>query len=169
MNPITWFQRLNNLERGVIVIGIIALAGGASLGVRFGIEQFQHAQVKAKAEQVCSTADGKQVFSLLKEFSGEWDDAYKLAGSTSRMSLPPQIANLQTIRRKVENQSWPECATKAHEHLIGGMDASIDGYIMFLDSDNDESLVGLKFKASEAEFTIFSVELNKLQPKQVSQ
>jgi hypothetical protein len=100
MNLISWFRQLNKIEKGIIVVVIMGAMYGSAVGMRWGIEQFQLAQAKAKAEQVCSTADGKQVFALLNEFSSEWKDALSLADQTPRMSLPPQIANLQAIRRK---------------------------------------------------------------------
>ncbi len=58
----------------------------------------------AHREIVCSTKDGETVYTLLNDVSQQWDDEVKLATSTSRMSLTPRIAELQNIRRKVQNQ-----------------------------------------------------------------
>jgi tRNA A37 threonylcarbamoyladenosine dehydratase len=168
MNPISWLQRLNTIEKGVIGIAVIGVVCGGAVGVRSGVEHFRLAQAKAKAEQICSTTDGKQVFALLDEISSEWKDALSLADQSPRMSLPPQIVNLQAIRRKVEKQPWPECSAKAHKYLIDGMDQAIDGFITFLDSDNNKNLVELSFATSEASFALFKVEMNNLKPNEAN-
>lgn len=81
---------------------------------------------------VCSTKDGQKVYDLMKQFAQEWDDALKLADSTPRLSLAPQIAKLQEIRRKVQAQEWPSCAQPAYTLLVQAMDQYINGFISFL-------------------------------------
>ncbi len=80
----------------------------------------------------CSTRDGRRVFDALNAHAREWDDAIKLANSTPRMQLAPQIQNLQRIRRDVQAQEWPACGQAAQGLLVALMDAQIEGFIAFL-------------------------------------
>lgn len=80
----------------------------------------------------CSTRDGRLVYDALHGHAREWDDALKLAHSTPRMQLAPQIQHLQRIRRDVQAQEWPGCALGAQRLLVMLMDAQIEGFIAFL-------------------------------------
>jgi hypothetical protein len=69
---------------------------------------------------------------VLGDITARWDDANTLANSTSRMSLAPQIAVLQGIRREAEALNIPDCATVAHGYLIEYMNQTIDDYVAFM-------------------------------------
>lgn len=69
---------------------------------------------------------------VLGDVIARWDDANTLANSTSRMSLAPQIAVLQGIRREAEALNVPDCATVAHSYLIEYMNQTIDDYMVFM-------------------------------------
>jgi hypothetical protein len=69
---------------------------------------------------------------MLGDVVARWDDANTLANSTSRMSLAPQIAVLQGIRREAEALNIPDCATIAHGYLIEYMNQTIDDYVAFM-------------------------------------
>ena len=71
------------------------------------------------------------------QFGQEWDDAVRLADSTPRGSLAPQIAKMQEVRRKVQAQEWPGCGQAAYGLLVKGMDQQIDGFIAFLRQEAD--------------------------------
>src|SRR5579871_1408916 len=81
---------------------------------------------------LCTSADGKTVSDQLAQFATEWDDALKLAASTSRIALASPVSQLQRIRRDVQAQTWPDCATKAKELLVASMSATVDGYLAFM-------------------------------------
>ena len=78
----------------------------------------------------------------LDPLAREWDDANALANSTPRASLAVQIGNLQSVRRRVQDVSAPECGATLKQHLIGTMDATIAGYIAFLGQKPDTEVQG---------------------------
>jgi hypothetical protein len=80
----------------------------------------------------CTMVDGVLVSKILSDRAQEWDDALKLADSTPRNQLAPQIARLQELRRGMQSATWPSCAATAKTKLIAAMDAWIDVYINFM-------------------------------------
>jgi len=76
----------------------------------------------------------------VEPFVDKWDDTMAVAESTSRMSLAPQIENLQEIRRETEDLKIPDCANEAHEALIAYMDQTIDAFIAFLGQEDDDKV-----------------------------
>lgn len=116
-------------------------------------------------ESTCSTKDGKTVYSLLHEVSQQWDDEVKLAGSTSRMSLPPRISEWQNIRRQVQSQEWPKCGQVAQTELIAAMDSTIDGFIIFLDPDKSDYLSSAAIETGQSHLLTFEIELQKIKPQ----
>jgi hypothetical protein len=150
LQPLTANKRILGISTGVL---ILLTTGG------IGAWSWTHREI------VCSTRDGKTVYSLLHEVSQQWDDELKLAGSTSRMSLPPRIAELQNIRRKVQNQQWPECAQAAQAELIQAMDSTINGFITFLDPDKPDFSSSADIEIGRSHFLKFEMELQKVKPK----
>lgn len=96
-------RQLSRIELGLIVVGVLILGSGLTLSMKWGIQAWN---VNAQEHKICSTSDGVKVYELFNQISLEWDDALKLAGSTSRMNLPPRIAELQSIRRNIQAQVW---------------------------------------------------------------
>ena len=88
-------------------------------------------------EPPCSTDDGQLAFDLLEEFAQEWEDVLAVASSTGRIALSGPVQDLQRIRRDVQRQEWPECAEDAHTNLIAMMDATIDGFLAFMQQKSD--------------------------------
>jgi len=78
----------------------------------------------------------------VKPLLQEWDDAVKLANSTPRMSLPPQIEKMQSVRREVADLKIQSCLTDEHQLLLEAMDSQIDGFISFLAQDPDATVQG---------------------------
>lgn len=72
-----------------------------------------------------------------KPLRDEFLDSLKVAKSTARMSLAPQIESLQRIKRETAKVTAPECAGKTHEILISGMATHIDGMLEFLGQGDD--------------------------------
>lgn len=112
----------------------------------------------------CSTRDGQTVYARLNAFALEWDDAVDVAASTSRIALSGPVSDLQAIRRDVQRQEWPECASTAHDHLIQHMDYTIDSFLAFMQNKSDSDVEVIMFKA-RAEQRNFESELKKLQPE----
>jgi len=86
----------------------------------------------------------------MEPFIDKWDDAIVIAESTSRMSLAPQIENLQEIRRETEDLKISDCADEAHEALIAYMDQTIDAFIAFLGQEDDEKVNRLFSSAQDS-------------------
>jgi len=161
MNKISQWLSLLNRKFNKFQITLFVVLGvgvGALLikGVSLGIDTL------INRASVCSTGDGQIVYDKLNQVLAAWDDEKKLAQSTSRINLPPRISALQAIRRDVEKQEWPQCSEKAKEHLLKGMNYTIDGFITFLDSDNPEVLATSSLALGESSFTLFKIELEKL-------
>lgn len=76
--------------------------------------------------------DTQTFVKTLTPIAAEWDDAVKLAGNTSRGVLAPQVATLQEIRRRAQAVETPECAAGARDALIASMNATIDGFLVFM-------------------------------------
>jgi hypothetical protein len=93
---------------------------------------------------------------VLDPLAREWDDANALANSTPRNSLPGQIANLQSVRRHVQDIVAPDCGAVMKQHLVSAMDATIEGYIAFLTQKPDADVsahfatAGVEMKAYQA-------------------
>ena len=91
----------------------------------------------------------------LDPLAREWDDANALANSTPRAALAVQIGNLQSVRRRVQDVTAPECGAPMKQHLIGAMDETIQGYIAFLGQKSDSVVQG--------HFTAASTEMKSYQ------
>lgn len=82
----------------------------------------------------------KEYIKEAEELFDDWDDANRLAGTTSRIALSPVIARLQEIRREASNLQVPECAEKVNDVLLDYMDKTIDGYIAFMSKEDDDKV-----------------------------
>lgn len=80
----------------------------------------------------CKTSDGREVVDTMQQYARAWDDAVAVAGSTPRIGLAQPIAELQRIRREVQQQQWPVCARRAQQLLVEAMSAYIDGMVGFM-------------------------------------
>lgn len=79
----------------------------------------------------------------------EWDDAAAIAGSTSRISLAPQVTRLQEIKRDVDNMNVPLCAILAHMDLVRYMEGNIDAYLAFMSQEDEDEITQLFKEANE--------------------
>lgn len=61
-----------------------------------------------------------------------WDDAVKVASSTSRISLSMPVTLLQDIRRDAEKLTLPPCMDGAKESLVHSMNSTIKGSMAFM-------------------------------------
>jgi hypothetical protein len=65
-----------------------------------------------------------------------WKDGVNLAGSTARMALAPQVANLQSIRRDLDGVEVSDCLKEAKAILANSMELTIQGFMQFLANEN---------------------------------
>jgi len=61
-----------------------------------------------------------------------WVDAVKVAGTTSRIALGPQVAALQAIKREAEQLTVPPCLDQGKADLVQAMTATVDGFLTFM-------------------------------------
>jgi hypothetical protein len=108
---------------------------------------------------VCKV-DGKPAYEVLDDLDTRWSDARTLASSTSRMSLPSQIKDLQGIKQEAESIDWSNCSESAANLLINSMDATIEGFIEFLDPDTPEYIIQENFETSQRVHPSFAMSIN---------
>lgn len=83
---------------------------------------------EGKAQQDSLKAAAKSVDDLL----ARWDDALKVASSSSRVSLSGPVTLLQDTRREVEQLTLPPCMDQAKASLVASMNSTIQGFVVFM-------------------------------------
>lgn len=61
-----------------------------------------------------------------------WNDAVKIASTTSRVSLPGPVATLQAVRRDAEQIVAPPCLDVGKAELIKSMNSTEQGFLVFM-------------------------------------
>lgn len=74
-----------------------------------------------------------------------WGDAVELADSTARIALDGPIAEMQAIRRDLADIDAPACLENAQGALLASMDATIKGFLLFMQNAPDDD-VNLQFQ-----------------------
>lgn len=97
----------------------------------------------------------------LEGYFDDWDDTTSIANSTPRSALSAVIADLQSIKRAVDDLEHPECADPVHELAVAYMDKTITGFLSFLSQD-DDSVVSQTFDDASLLLREFVAELAKL-------
>jgi hypothetical protein len=103
----------------------------------------------------------KQYISELQSLIIEWDDANKIASSTSRIALSGPVSELQSIKHQISNLDHPECAADVHNTAITYMEATINGYLSFM-ADENENTTKSYFNLANDNLDEFSQALQKL-------
>lgn len=85
-------------------------------------------QAEAKKQQDALQVSLRTVDDLLSR----WDDAVRVAGSTSRMSLATPVGMLQAMKREAEQLTVPPCLDSGKAELVKAMEASVEGYLAFM-------------------------------------
>ena len=86
----------------------------------------------------------------LQAVARRWDDASRLAGSTSRIALAAPVAELQSIKRDADATGVPTCVVASKNELVASMNSVIDAYLTFMsDSDADFEVQSHFRKAAE--------------------
>jgi hypothetical protein len=98
----------------------------------------------------------------VQQLAERWDDALKVAGSTSRIALDGPVQELQKIRREVSGTDVPECFTKAKERLVSGMDNYIEGFLAFMQQKEETS--NEKIARAAISIGAFKERLNDCKP-----
>lgn len=97
----------------------------------------------------------------LENYFDDWDDAFTIANGTPRSQLSQAIADLQAIKRGVDDLEHPPCTEKVHQLFIDYMDKTIAGFLSFLSQDSD-FVVNTLFEDASELLDSFITELAKL-------
>ncbi len=108
------------------------IIGASILVIAIGII----AVIFLKPEPTCYE-QSQEFIAALDPLISEWSDAYQVAKSTSRIALGPAVANLQDIRRQIDGLDVPECAELAQGRFIQSADATINGFLAFMEDESD--------------------------------
>ncbi len=102
-------------------------------------------------------ASSKQLLNLINQ----WQDAYNIARSTSRIGLAAPVQSLQALRREVEALEVPPCLTAARGYLVQHMNRIVDGFLSFM-AQQDDAVVQAKFDQADAALTQYTDEMNRI-------
>jgi len=91
----------------------------------------------------------------------EFDDASLLASNTPLDQLNPTIANLQRIRRDVEDAHAPTCLAKLKQYELAHMNTVINTMLGFLSGADSESL-NRGIALARQQHDLYTLELAKL-------
>jgi len=149
-------------QRGYVVWVVLALLAVVSIGAwRYSEhtkEQKRLAQVRQqdaqeaaqkKAEEQRREAERRELEKRLADEGRErdalvaskkavddlfmrWEDAARVASTTSRVSLSGPVTNLQALRRQAEQLVVAPCMDRAKSSLVEGMGHTIDGFLEFM-------------------------------------
>lgn len=97
----------------------------------------------------------------LEAYFDDWDDTFAIANSTPRSALSAVIADMQEIKRDVDDLEPPPCAELVHQMGVNYMDKTIEGFLSFLSQDTDFVVNNLFSDASDL-LDSFVAELAKL-------
>jgi hypothetical protein len=78
----------------------------------------------------------------IKPILYEWGDATELASKSSRISIVPQVANLQALKRKLDIIEPGSCVATAHTSLSMSMNEEIEGFLSFMAQEADGTVSG---------------------------
>lgn len=117
------------------------------------LEEEREALAKRQEEEKRKDEFEKSIASL-KGIRARWQDAERLAQSTSRIALAQPVASLQQIKRETEGIVAPPCLNAAKGHLVRGMKWTIEGFIQFMtDKKFSEFTTPPYFEAARKEFS----------------
>jgi hypothetical protein len=107
------------------------------------------------------SVQAKEFTNQLGKYIQLWDDANDLASRTPRVSLAPQLQQLQSIRRGVTDLDTPVCALEVKRLMLDFMSKKIDAYLLFMSNESDWK-IAQKFEASKDALKLFNEEYMKL-------
>lgn len=85
---------------------------------------------------------------------GRWQDAITVANSTARIALDEPLADMQAIRRDVEQLDAPPCAEQAQAALVASMDHTIEAFLLFM-QEATNARINAEFEESTNEMNNF--------------
>ena len=91
-------------------------------------QELERRMAQEKEQRNALTSSLKSVDDLL----ARWEDAVKVAGTSSRIALSTPVAALQATRREADQLTVPPCLDQAKEQLVQGMNSTIEGFLVFM-------------------------------------
>ncbi len=138
-------MRLLVIFLAMATVSAFAACGGSS-------SSSESTSAPAVAEN-CSSDDATRLKASVQPLMARFDDANKLANSTSRIALSGVISEMQATRRDFEALTVPDCAALAKTQMVDFMDKAIDAYLSFLAQDSDSIVQSKITAATTAETT----------------
>jgi len=87
----------------------------------------------------------------INEINEEWEDAFEVAASTSRIALSGPVGELQAIQREASDLEPPDCLADDHEGYLVGMETFIGLFLGFM-ADPD-------FEPADLDISIASLQM----------
>lgn len=131
-------------QRGLGIVPIILILA-AVIAAAAGYRSWSKSEEK-KAE----IAAYEKERTALRNQVDKWQDAMKLAGSTSRIALAGPVKSMQDIRRETSTIKVSKCLTPAMETLSSGMDHQINGFLQFMQGSEHEDAASDSLKSGTA-------------------
>lgn len=100
------------------------------------LDQRKEVERKELERRVAEEKQQRDVLSVshkvVEDTLSRWDDAVKVASTSSRIALPAPVGVLQAIRRDAEQLSVPPCMDQAKAQLVLSMESTIKGFLVFM-------------------------------------
>lgn len=119
-------------------------------------------EAKAQSERVAIEDQARKAqeeqrdayVQALKRFDDiviRFNDANRVASSTSRIALSQPVATMQSMHREASQLSAPPCLALGKEDLVTGMKEIVDGYLIFMQNPakKGDELAQQYFKAAD--------------------
>ena len=122
-----------NCERGVSLWVILAVVAVLVGGAAYNYNASQNAK-RAAAAAAAAADERSYTESLvaLTRVMTKFDDAVKIAESTSRISLAAPVGNLQSIMREAEALKVHECLSEAQTIGVKRMNSITEMFLVFM-------------------------------------
>ena len=122
------------------IVGAIALLVGLVIG--FKVYKTHEKKVELARQELLRKEEASRKAELVRGLNAQrdkvisilskWEDALKLAGMTSRIALPQPIAQMQAIKREIDELKTNECFEKSTKSMAAGMNDAIFAFEMFV-------------------------------------
>jgi hypothetical protein len=83
----------------------------------------------------CSPGDAREGLKAFQKHSHQWEDAWAIATSSPRIALSRPVAELQGLRRSLEEASVPVCLHPVVDLELKAESENIAGMLQFMDAD----------------------------------
>ncbi len=112
------------------------------------------------------TITNPQHIKVFNEIFSEWEDAEKVAASTSRIALAQPVAKLQEIKRRLAAESYAGCMETTRILYVAAMNSQIEAYLDFMRGKEGEAAAQIKFIDYEKQVEQAKKEYVRCKPTQ---